>query len=40
MHTLEYTQNDFLAYIMIYAADADFVITEEEEAHIRNEVGR
>ena len=39
MRTVEYTQNDFLAYIMIYAADADFVITEEEEAHIRNVVG-
>jgi hypothetical protein len=39
METIDYSINDFLAYIMIYAADADFVITKEEEAHIRNVVG-
>ena len=39
MDTVDYSLNDFLAYLMIYAADADFVITEEEEAHIRNVVG-
>lgn len=39
MENVDYSLNDFLAYVMIYAADADFVITEEEEAHIRNVVG-
>ena len=39
MDTVDYSLNDFLAYIMIYAADADFVITPEEEEHIRNVVG-
>jgi len=39
MNTVDYSLNDFLAYIMIYAADADFVITPEEETHIRTVVG-
>lgn len=39
MDTVDYSLNDFLAYVMIYAADADFVITEDEEAHIRSVVG-
>ena len=39
MEEVDFSLNDFLAYVMIYAADADFVITDEEERHIRNVVG-
>jgi hypothetical protein len=39
MDAIDYSLQDFLAYLMIYAADADFVITPEEESHIRNVVG-
>lgn len=39
MEGFNYSLNDFLAYVMIYAANADFVITKEEEDHIRRVVG-
>lgn len=35
----QYSFEDFIAYVMIYAAEADFVITEEERAHIIFKVG-
>ena len=36
----KYTHDDFLAYLMIYAASADFTITEKEKAHIINLLGK
>ncbi len=34
------THDDFLAYLMIYAASADFTITEKEKAHIVSLLGQ
>ncbi len=35
----DYTVNEFLAYVMIYAANADFVINKSEEQVIIDKVG-
>ena len=35
-----WSQDDFLTYLLIYAANADFEITEEERQFILNKVGQ
>lgn len=36
---MDYTYQDFLAYALIYAANADFEFLPEERAHILSKVG-
>ena len=39
LESSDWTYHDFLAYLLIYAASADFVITEEEKTLICTKVG-
>lgn len=40
MDVSKYSFKDFIAYVMIYAAEADFEISEAERKHIIDKVGK